>query len=77
MKWVTFGRDKSYHMLKNNYYWPNMRKELEDAYIPSCSECQQNKSPTRKPHGPLHSLPIPDKRGDSVALDFIGPLAGR
>lgn len=33
-----------------------------------------NKSPTSKPHGPLHPLLIPEKRGDSVAIDFIGPL---
>jgi hypothetical protein len=24
--------------------------------------------------GPLHPLPVPDKRFDSVAIDFIGPL---
>lgn len=24
--------------------------------------------------GPLHPLPIPDKRFDSVAIDFVGPL---
>jgi hypothetical protein len=28
----------------------------------------------RKPSGPLHPLPVPDDRGDSVAIDFIGPL---
>jgi hypothetical protein len=33
-----------------------------------------NKSSTRKPTGPLHPLSIPDDRGDSVAIDFIGPL---
>ena len=27
-----------------------------------------------KAPGPLHPLPIPDERGDSVALDFVGPL---
>jgi hypothetical protein len=27
-----------------------------------------------KPVGPLHPLPVPDHRGDSVAIDFIGPL---
>ena len=27
-----------------------------------------------KAPGPLHPLPIPDERGDSVSLDFIGPL---
>jgi hypothetical protein len=51
-----------------------MRRDLEKAYIPSCSECLRNKSTTSKPSGPLHPLPIPNERGDSVAIDFIGPL---
>src|ERR1700683_2226576 len=69
-----FGADKSYPTLRDAYYWPNMRKDLEKAYIPSCTDCLRNKSSTRKPTGPLHPLPIPDERGDSVAMDFIGPL---
>jgi hypothetical protein len=69
-----FGADKSYATLRDAYYWPNMRRDLEKAYIPSCTECSQNKSSTNKPTGPLHPLPIPDSRGDSVAMDFIGPL---
>jgi hypothetical protein len=66
-----FGADKSYASLRDAYYWPNMRRDLEKAYIP---DCLRNKSSTRKPTGPLHPLPIPDERGDSVAIDFIGPL---
>ena len=69
-----FGADKSYANLRDAYYWPNMRTDLEKSYIPSCSDCQCNKSHTTKPPGPLHPLPIPDKHGDSVALDFVGPL---
>jgi hypothetical protein len=69
-----FGSEKSYASLRDHYYWPNMRRDLELGYIPSCPECQRNKSRTTKPPGPLHPLPIPDSRGDSVALDFIGPL---
>ena len=69
-----FGFDKSYAALRESYYWPNMRADLENAYISSCAECQRNKSSTSKPVGPLHPLPIPDKRFDSVAMDFIGPL---
>lgn len=69
-----FGADKSYAALRGSYYWPNMRKHLESAYVPSCPECQRNKSRTNKPFGPLHPLPIPEQRGDSVAIDFIGPL---
>ena len=51
-----------------------MQKHVEKYYIPSCPECQQNKSLTRNPIGPLHPLPIPEQQGDSVAIDFIGPL---
>jgi hypothetical protein len=69
-----FGADKLYATLRDAYYWPNMRRDLEKAYIPSCTKCLRNKSSTRKPTGPLHPLPIPDDRGDSVAMDFIGPL---
>ena len=28
----------------------------------------------QKPAGPLNPLPIPDEHGDSVTMDFIGPL---
>lgn len=69
-----FGADKSYAALRQSFYWPNMRRDLEDSYIPACPECARNKSRTTKPAGPLHPLPTPDKRGDSVAMDFIGPL---
>ncbi|OJA16295.1 hypothetical protein AZE42_09403 [Rhizopogon vesiculosus] len=48
-----------------------MHKDLQEAYIPSCNECQRNKSPMTRPVGPLHPLPIPDACGDSVTVDFI------
>lgn len=69
-----FGADKMYAALRHSYYWPNMRRDLVKAYIPSCMECQRNKSSTRKPVGPLHPLPIPERRFGSVTLDFVGPL---
>jgi hypothetical protein len=69
-----FGADKSYALLRASYYWPNMRRDLVEAYIPSCAGCMRNKSTTSAPAGPLHPLPVPDARGDSVAIDFIGPL---
>ncbi len=69
-----FGADKAYGSLRDAYYWPNMRRDLELSYIPSCEPCQRNKSRTSKIPGPLHPLPVPEKRGESVAIDFIGPL---
>jgi hypothetical protein len=49
-----------------------MCTDLESSYIPACIDCQQDKSRTTKPTGPLHPLPIPDQRGDSIAIDFVG-----
>ncbi len=61
-------------MLHDAYYWPNMHCDLENLYILACQDCMRNKSPTIKLSGPLHPLPIPENSGDSVAIDFIGPL---
>jgi Integrase zinc binding domain len=72
--YVHFGFDKSYESLHGSYYWPNMCWDLENAYIPSCTECQWNKNCTSEPTGPLHPLPVPDDWFDTIALDFIGPL---
>lgn len=69
-----FGVDKSYAAIRGAYFWPKMWHELESMYIPSCDSCQRNKGETRRPRGPLHPLPVPDARCDSVAIDFIGPL---
>ena len=69
-----FGGEKSYALLRDEYYWPNMRRDLLRAYIPACAECQRNKSSTLKPAGPLHPLKVPNDRFESVAIDFIGPL---
>ncbi|GLB33343.1 putative retrotransposable element tf2 155 kda protein type 1-like [Lyophyllum shimeji] len=69
-----FGGEKSYASLCESFYWPNMCRDLMRAYVPTCAECQRNKSTTQKPTGPLHPLPIPDSCFSSVTLDFVGPL---
>jgi hypothetical protein len=78
--WLThdhlghFRGKKSYVSLRDEFYWPNMRRDLLMAYVPGCADCQRNKLHTHKTPGPLHPLPIPDNHFDSVAIDFIGPL---
>ena len=69
-----FGTKKSYVNLQTAYYWPWMRLELKEAYILGCDACQQNKGLTKQPAGPLHPLSVLDNQGDSVAVDFVGPL---
>lgn len=69
-----FGFEKTYGSIRDSFYWPNMRRDLQRAYIPGCADCQRNKNSTAPASGPLHPLPVPDARGDSVAIDFLGPL---
>ncbi|KAJ2928059.1 hypothetical protein H1R20_g9033, partial [Candolleomyces eurysporus] len=69
-----FGFQKAYEALRDDFYWPNMRRDLKMGYIAGCEACQRNKSPTVRPSGPLHSLPVPDSRFASIAIDFVGPL---
>ena len=33
-----FGFYKSYENIRHSYFWPGMRKDLEEGYIPSCAE---------------------------------------
>jgi hypothetical protein len=51
-----------------------MHKDLENAYVPPCIDCQQNKSSTKKPIRPLHPLLVHGNHGRSVAINFIRPL---
>ncbi len=69
-----FGFFKTYKAIQESYYWPNMRRDLEEGYVPSCAECQKYKSNTTRPVGPLHPLPVPDERCEAITIDFIGPL---
>ena len=48
--------------------------DLVEAHIPTCVVCMCNKSPMTAPAGLLYPVPAPDSHGDSVAIDFVGPL---
>ena len=43
-----------------------------EAFCRSCGKCQTNKTDMQKLQGLLHSLPIPDKPWQLVAMDFMG-----
>ena len=58
----------------SDYYWPGVHKDVE-LYAKSCTSCGRNKSSTQAPAGFLHPMPIPERRFDELALDFVGPLA--
>jgi len=70
----SFRPGQILHSTTKSFYWPNMQWDLEESYIPACPDCARNKGQTSKPAGPLHPLPVPDNRSDSVAINFISPL---
>lgn len=68
-----FGAAKTFELLSRSYFWPGLRRVLDD-YIAGCLPCQQNKPSRHAPYGSLASLPIPDQPWDSISVDFIVKL---
>lgn len=68
-----FGAAKTFQLLSRSYFWPGLRRILDD-YIAGCLPCQQNKPSRHAPYGSLASLPIPDRPWDSISIDFIVKL---
>ena len=67
------GRDKTTHTVKLRFYWEKMDDEIE-KYVTSCQQCQQNKVSHQKAAGLLMPIKIPDRPGQQISLDLIGPL---
>jgi hypothetical protein len=67
------GRDKSYELLSRTFYWPRMRK-IVDEYVRSCPSCQASKPSQRPPIGLLQPLDVPLRPWESVSVDFITHL---
>ena len=59
--------------LVKNYYWLNLRDEVEQ-YIKSYVTSQQNRTQFRKEDGLLRLLSIPTKCWESVSMDFMTHL---
>ena len=71
------GEFKTYKRIATDWYWIGMKRDIH-KYVRRCQVCQQNKSQSLSPGGLLQPLPIPDKVGEEISMDFIGglPLMG-
>jgi hypothetical protein len=67
------GYQKTIAVVKSQYYWPGMKKEVVD-FIAKCLECQKFKAEHRHPTGLLQPLPIPEWKWEVVTMDFITKL---
>ncbi|KAD6796719.1 hypothetical protein E3N88_07615 [Mikania micrantha] len=61
---------KTYKRLTVQYYWPNLKKDVQ-LFVQQCLVCQQQKYETLSPAGLLQPLPIPDQIWEDISLDFI------
>ena len=67
------GPQKTSEYIRRYYWWPRIGQDVEQ-YCKTCPICQTTKSSTQKVPGLLHSLPIPTRPWESIAMDFVGPF---
>jgi hypothetical protein len=64
------GSTKMYRGLRENYWWPNMKREIAE-YVSRCLVCQQVKIEHQYPSGLLQPLPIPEWKWEHITMDFV------
>ncbi|KAH9666617.1 hypothetical protein KPL70_020713 [Citrus sinensis] len=67
------GEQKTYARLSANFYWPQMRREVQQ-HVRECSICQQTKPENFCSKGLLQPLPIPSRVWEDISMDFITSL---
>ena len=67
------GIHKTFEKLSRYYWWPNMRKDVEN-YVLSCEVCGRCKTRKHKPYGKLQPLPVPKRPWEIIGVDFIVSL---
>ena len=68
-----FGIDKTRELVGRKYYWPSLRKDVED-YVRGCDVCLASKAVRHKPYGDLQSLPVPTHRWKDLSMHFVTGL---
>ena len=64
------GSTKMYRDLKQNFWWPNMKREIAE-WVSKCYTCQRVKAEHQRPSGLLQPLEIPEWKWEHIAMDFV------
>jgi hypothetical protein len=67
------GYFKTYRQIRERFSWKGLKNDVL-KHIQECTTCQQNKSEQTHLVGLLQSLPIPEKKWESISMDFITGL---
>ncbi|GBG78637.1 hypothetical protein CBR_g27863 [Chara braunii] len=68
-----FGYKKTATNLLQRFWWPTMMRAAQ-LYVETCQVCQRDKPRTQAPLGMLKPLPIPERPGKSLSMDFMDTL---
>ncbi|GBG63262.1 hypothetical protein CBR_g37348 [Chara braunii] len=68
-----FGYKKTTANLLQRFWWPTMMRDAQ-LYVETCQVCQRDKPHTQAPLGLLKPLPIPERPGESLSMDFMDTL---
>ena len=64
------GATKMYQDLKENYWWPNMKREIAE-FVSKCLTCQKIKAEHRQPGGDLQKIELPEWKWEQTTMDFV------
>ena len=65
------GVNRTYHLIKHQYYWKGMNKDIH-KYINNCALCKREKASTQV--YPLQMTDIPDRPFNKIAMDLVSDL---
>ncbi|GBG58857.1 hypothetical protein CBR_g256 [Chara braunii] len=68
-----FGYKKTAANLLQRFWWPTMMQDAQ-LYVETFQVCQRDKPRTQAPLGLLKPLPIPERPGESLSMDFMDTL---
>ncbi|KAL8104829.1 hypothetical protein AgCh_028849 [Apium graveolens] len=64
------GSTKMYQDLKQNFWWPNMKREVAE-WVVKCYTCQKVKVGHQRPSELIQPLKIPEWKWENIDMDFI------
>ena len=67
------GLTKTYCRIRERFYWPGMRNDIQN-YIRTCNSCQNQKLVRTKTREPMLITDTPLEPFSKVSLDTVGPL---
>ncbi|GBG67983.1 hypothetical protein CBR_g1102 [Chara braunii] len=68
-----FGFKKTAANLLQRFWWPTMMRDAK-LCVETCQVCQRDKPRAQAPLGLLKPLPIPERPGESLSMDFMDTL---